>query len=199
MKIGAVLMAAGASERFGDADKLMAEIDGEPLIRRALAALEASSVADIVVVLPPDAEARRRACGVGRWRFATNGGDADGMAASLRTGLSGLNEDCAGALVALADMPLLSAALIDDLCAAFASCDGQAIVFPERPDGRQGHPVLWPRAFFAALSELKGDEGGKPVLLANRDAWHPVPIADEAAFFDVDTPADLSLAQKIRR
>ncbi|MFN0218519.1 MAG: NTP transferase domain-containing protein [Hyphomicrobium sp.] len=198
MKIGAALLAAGRSQRFGDDDKLLSVIGGQPLIRRAIAAFEASSVAEIVVVTPIDADRLMAAGGQGRWRYVANPDAEDGMATSLRVGLSALGEDCAGALVALADMPYCSAAMIDDLCAAFAQANGEAIVFPENPDGRQGHPVLWPRRLFGDLLKVQGDKGGKAILSANRDAWHPVPIADETAFFDVDTASDLDAARKLR-
>lgn len=194
MKIGAVLLAAGRSKRFGESDKLLALIDGVPLVRRALAALEASVASDIVVVTLPGADRLIEAAGRGRWRFIENGDADSGMASSLRVGLANIDAACAGALIALADMPMLSAAIVDDVCAAFANCNGEAIVFPESPDGRQGHPVLWPRAHFERLSALDGDQGGKSVLLAHREAWHPVPIAADAAFIDIDTPADLKSA-----
>ena len=58
MKIGAVLLAAGRSQRFGDGDKLLAEINGRPLISHALAALGDSSVADIAIVTSDTTDGR---------------------------------------------------------------------------------------------------------------------------------------------
>ncbi|MGQ0457136.1 MAG: nucleotidyltransferase family protein [Hyphomicrobium sp.] len=199
MKIAAILLAAGRSKRFGDADKLLAEIGGQPIIRCALDALDASSVAEIVVVTPEDSGPLIAAAGKGRWLYHANPDAVHGMGTSLRAGLAKISDDCSGALVALADMPYLSASLIDDLCAAFAQANAIAIVFPESPAGRQGHPVIWPRRLFSALSAVEGDQGGKAILKAHSDAWHPVPIADDAAFLDIDTLADLRDAKKFQR
>lgn len=191
MKITAIVLAAGRSSRFGTDDKLLALVDSKPLVRRVLEALDASSVSDIIVVTPPVPQGLVEGAGQGRWRFVANADAAAGLSTSLKAGLSEVDAEAAGAMIVLADMPFISAELIDGVCAAFSLCRGAAIVFPEAPDGRQGHPVLWPRQFFAALQALDGDQGGKSVLAANRDFWHALPVADDAIFCDIDTQDDL--------
>ena len=96
-----------------------------------------------------------------------------------------------GVLIVLGDMPAVSAALIGKLIAGFEAKDKRAIVFPVSADGRQGHPVLWPRALFPDLMSLSGDTGGKALIQAHRDLLSPIQIEDAAAFLDIDTPADL--------
>jgi molybdenum cofactor cytidylyltransferase len=191
MKISAVVLAAGSSRRFGGGDKLLANVSGKPLLRLVLEAFDASSISDIIVVTQPDAQKLMEGAGHGRWRFVSNQHAAEGMASSLRQGLSEIDDESAGAMIALADMPFISGALIDELCAAFAICRGAAIVFPESAEGRQGNPVIWPRHFFEELSALDGDQGGKSVLTANRDSWHPMPVSDDAPFRDIDIRDDL--------
>ena len=199
MKIAAIVLAAGQSSRFGDGNKLLANVGGVPLIKRVVSALSDSPVCDIILVTENGAGAGDiiKAAGDGRWRHLQNGRAADGMASSLIIGLDAVADDTDGALVALADMPYVSPALIETLCAAFTMCRGKAIVFPQRENGLQGHPVIWPRSFFSALQKLTGDQGGKSVLAAHREHCHPIPYSDDSAYFDVDTADDLSRARKL--
>lgn len=199
MNIGGIVLAAGRSSRFGDGHKLLASLDGVPLLRRAIAALDPSGeLDDIVVVLPPDGEALAASAGVGRWRYVTNQAAADGMASSLRCGLEALGANIDGALIALADMPFGTADVVNTLATQFRVSGGRTIVFPQNAAGRQGHPVIWPRALFDELKGLSGDHGGKSILMANRQLWSPVATATEDVFMDVDTIDDLRSAERFR-
>lgn len=191
MKITAILLAAGRSTRFEDGHKLLAEIDAVPLIRRAALALAHSSVDDIVLVTGTNAKEIAAAAGSGRWRHIENPSATEGLSSSLRLGLRSTVDTADGILVALADMPGVTAELINILCAAFTASEGQGIVFPASPDGRRGHPVIWPRPLFGALENVSGDTGGKALLASHRDLWRPVACDDPGAFTDIDTRADL--------
>lgn len=195
MTISAIVLAAGRSSRFEGGDKLLALVEGKPILRSALEALDASAVSDIIVVTKPGATQLKHCAGDGRWRYVENTDAAQGIASSLRAGLREVDPQSSGAMIALGDMPFISATLIDQLCAAFELCRGAAIVFPSAPDGRQGHPVVWPRRFFEALLALDGDQGGKSVLAANREFWHSVIVDDGAIFIDIDTEDDLRAAK----
>jgi len=58
-----ILLAAGTSSRYGDANKLLATIEGEPIVRRAARSLVQSEVEDTIVVLGHEAESVREAIG----------------------------------------------------------------------------------------------------------------------------------------
>lgn len=197
MKITAIVLAAGQSTRFDDGNKLLATVSGIPIVKRVVSVLSQSPVGDIILVTGVGADDVLKAVGDGDWRHTQNERATDGMASTLQAGLDAVAPDADGALIALADMPYLSPALIETLCAAFTMCQGKAIVFPQQDNGRQGHPVIWPRSFFADLQKLTGDQGGKSVLAANRDHCHPVPFSDDGAYFDIDTADDLSRARKL--
>lgn len=192
MKVGAIILAAGQSARFGDGNKLLAEIGGEPMIRRVALAVSASCIDEVVLVVSPSGGAIAKAAGEGRWRVVVAENASAGLSASLGSGLETLPADTSGALIALGDMPDVSTELTNKLVAAFAMCGGQSIVFPQDADGRQGNPVVWPRGLFARLQTLTGDAGGKSVLNAHTQLWHPVLTADAGAFRDVDTRQDLA-------
>lgn len=197
MKIAAVIVAAGRSSRFEGGNKLLADLDGVPLMRHATGAVKSARLADAVLVVPPDSAAIIEAAGEGPWTIAVNA-DPAGLASSIRTGVAALDATIDGALIVLADMPFVTPALIAQLCETFAAHDGERIVFPVTPGGRQSNPVLWPHALFPALRQLSGDKGGKALLDAHADMHAPVMLTDDAAAFDIDTQDDLERAKTER-
>lgn len=192
MQIAALVLAAGHSSRFKDGNKLMASIDGLPLVRRVLAAVEASAVTDILLVVAPEAQSVVEAAGPGRWRAVTNSEADKGLASSLRAGITALPPTTDGALVILADMPGVSTELIARVMAAFAAEGGSVIAYPADNTGRQGHPVLWPKCLFPELLALEGDTGGKILLQKHKAISHTVQVSGADAFIDIDTQADLA-------
>jgi molybdenum cofactor cytidylyltransferase len=188
--VAAIILAAGRSSRFEDGHKLLAQIDGTPIVRRVCTAVGASNVDAIVLVAPATDGAVSKAAGAGRWHLVENPDACDGLSASLRLGLANIPQHADGALVALADMPGINPALVNSLISAFSD-NKTAIVFPASNDGRHGHPVIWPKLLFPALARLSGDSGGRMILAERKDLWHPVPCEDDGAFVDIDTRADL--------
>ena len=116
---------------------------------------------------------------------------AEGMAASLRTGVAALAPQAEGVCVFLGDMPLVPMAL----CGALVAAAEQA-GYAARPrcDGRPGHPVAFTRAAFADLLALTGDQGATALLKARPEAVAYCDTADSGVLLDIDTPADLSRA-----
>ncbi|MGF1650225.1 MAG: NTP transferase domain-containing protein [Hyphomicrobiaceae bacterium] len=183
-----ILLAAGASRRFGDANKLLVDIDGIPLVQRVAQALaEGGLHRQLIVVLGHEASAIRSALTSVPATFVVNDDAAEGIGASIRCGITALPANAQGALIAQADTPALTSDLVARLIAAFEASGGQAIVHPATPDGRQGTPVVWPRALFAELAKLAGDRGGKPLLAHHPDKVVTV-ATDSATQVDLDTP-----------
>jgi molybdenum cofactor cytidylyltransferase len=193
--VAAVLLAAGASVRFGPDNKLVAEIDGRPLVRAVADAILGSEIAEVVVVTGADAALIERALGGLPVRFAHNPHWQDGMGSSIATGASALGDTIEAAFIVPGDMPLLTPGLLQSLIAAFDRHGGAPIVYPARPDGEQRNPVLWPRRFFPQLRAFSGPEGAKALLRTLLSESVAV-TGDPAAFADVDTPADLQQAMR---
>jgi len=191
MNIAAIVLAAGRSSRFEDGNKLLANFEGRPLIQHVMRNIADAPVDDIVLVTAPDGGKIIAAAGNGRWRPAVNRRAADGLSSSIQTGLANIDSEAAGALIVLADMPRMTTSLISGLCATFVASRGDGIAFPQTADGRQGNPVLWPRALFPELMSLSGDVGGKAVLARHSGLHCPVVVEGNAAFYDIDTKDDL--------
>lgn len=199
MRLAAIIVAAGRSSRFETGHKLLAEIADVPIVRYAAAAADASPVDDIVLVIAPDGQVISDAAGMGRWRTVINPQPENGLSSSIQAGLAAIEPAAYGVVIILADMPGVTSGLIAQLCTTFTDKGGANIVFPQTADGRQGNPVLWPRALLPELMALTGDTGGKPILAAHPELHAPVMIDSDAATFDIDTHADLANAISPKR
>ena len=189
------MLAGGAGTRFGGA-KLTAPWRGGALIDGALAAAFAAPARSVTVVTGADPEvgeaARTFAGRIGaadRLRLVHCEGHAEGMGATLRTGIAALPDDAAGAFVFLGDMPRVPASVLPKLAAALAA--GAPAAAPTF-QGQRGHPVLFSRSLFRDLLTLTGDEGARQVLRGLGERVALVEAPDAGVLFDVDQPADLA-------
>jgi molybdenum cofactor cytidylyltransferase len=189
--IAAIVLAAGRSTRMGEANKLLADIGGTPMVRGVVEAALASKARPILVVTGHQAASVRAALGGLDVTFVDNPDYAVGLSSSLKAGIRAVPGDCDGALVLLGDMPRITAAHLDNLIAAFRAEPGSVISVPTH-DGRRGNPVLWPRAHFAEMLQLEGDAGAKRLLAAHADDVREVDLGTDAIFADVDTPEALA-------
>lgn len=187
--VGAIVLAAGRSSRFEGGHKLLASTSGKPLIRHVLETMVASRAGQIVLVIAPGGEAVANAAGAGRWRTMANPGAEGGLSTSIRAGIAALDSNVNCALIVLADMPGITSDLIDRLIDAGRENAG-AIVHPVTADGRQGHPVLWPRDLFPRLLELEGDSGAKRLLKDHAARVVRIPAGNADPVTDIDTRRD---------
>ncbi len=187
--VAALVLAAGQSSRMGGANKLLAEVDGVPMLLRAVNAALASKAASVTVVLGHEADKAEALLAGRRVNLVRNPDYAQGMSTSLHAGIGALPAEAEAAVVLLADMPRVSAVHVDRLIDAFEA-KRPAIVVPQR-DGRRGNPILWPREFFAPMQAVSGDKGARGLLEENRQRIRSVEMDDDAIHADVDTPADL--------
>jgi molybdenum cofactor cytidylyltransferase len=190
--VAAIILAAGQSRRMGGPNKLLARFDGEPLVRQIVERALASKADPVIVVTGHRAKDIGDALAGLNLRMVHNPDFADGLATSLKAGLSAVPERASGALVLLADMPGVTSAIIDRLIDAFRSRPLPAIVLPTFA-GKRGNPVLWARAFFPELLSVSGDTGARHILALHEEAVERVEIG-EAAGLDVDTPEALAAA-----
>jgi molybdenum cofactor cytidylyltransferase len=190
--IAGVFLAAGQSKRFG-ADKLLYEFKGRPLVHHSLEACLASRLAKIFVVVPAEAAAFERAVGgapgdQAKITTVRNERPERGMTSSLREGLASLDPEYDGAMIVLADMPFVTARLINELIAKFEETNG--IVIPEC-DGELYHPRVIPRRLFSEFLRLKDDERGWAVIDKFSGDIVRVQIGEKTDYFDIDTARDL--------
>jgi molybdenum cofactor cytidylyltransferase len=193
-RLAAVVLAAGASSRFGDGNKLIAPIEGRALVRRAAEAMLAAGPYEVIVVTghePAPIEAALAGLSV---RSVHNAGWQAGLSSSIASGVAALGPHIDGAFIVPGDMPFLDPATIRELAATFENAPTPPIVYPATAAGEQRNPVLWPRRHFAELISLPGPDGAKQLLRSVKGSCAAVAVRSELMFTDVDTPADLDAA-----
>jgi molybdenum cofactor cytidylyltransferase len=189
-KVAGLVLAAGRSTRMGGPNKLTEEINGRPLVRIATEQVLASRAKPVIVVTGHQRERVEHALAGLPVTFVHNPNFAEGLSTSLKTGIAAISADADGAIVCLGDMPQVSAALIDRLIGAFDPARGALVVIPTL-DGKRGNPVLWSRRFFPDLLAVEGDVGARHLIAGYAEAVAEVPVDDQAALTDVDTPEAL--------
>lgn len=190
--VHAILLAAGGSRRMGAGNKLLAELSGKPLIRHAAEHLLAAGL-PVTVVTGHEAKAVEAALEGLPVSFAHAERWAEGLSRSLAAGLNALPGGCAGALIALGDMPFTTPAGLQRLLAAFDPGRERLIVVPSA-HGRRGNPVIFSRALFGALAGLSGDIGGRGIIAANPDATVEIEVPP-SELADIDTQEALEAAR----
>lgn len=188
MSLPILILAAGQSSRMRGTDKLMEEIDGVALLRRQIDA--ALAVSSQVYVTLPAADHRRAALLNGTHAvpiIVPNA--ADGMAISLRGGVAAL-PPCPPFMVVLADLAALTSDDLQTMNTARDNHPDHLIWRGATDQGKAGHPVLFDASLRPLFATLTGDTGGAPILKAHQDQTRLVPLPDNHALLDLDTPED---------
>lgn len=181
-----ILLAAGASKRFGS-DKLLHRLAaGTPVAASALANLRAA-IPHVIAVVRPGVPALENLLSEAGATVILCANADDGMGASLSAAVSA-SGDVAGWVIALADMPYIRPQTIEKISASLAA--GAPIVAPSFR-GERGHPVGLSARFRLQLEALRGDEGARSVLRENANLIELIETDDPGVCRDIDTPADL--------
>ena len=186
--IAAVVLAAGFSHRFGTENKLLAMLDGRPMLTHVLECVASLSLSIKIVVVRRDDGEVSSLIDTRLFDIVENSNAADGMGSSVSAGINACS-DVDGAMLMLGDMPFVQHATYLELLATFHEHSDKTIVAPTYK-GRRGHPVLLRRQHFADLKALDDDTGAKHIIAANAATFLAVPTEDSGILQDVDLPAD---------
>ncbi|HTX31412.1 MAG TPA: nucleotidyltransferase family protein [Solirubrobacteraceae bacterium] len=178
--IAGLILAAGEGTRFGPEPKLLAELDGRPLVEYAIRAqCGVAELERVAVVLGAHADELRSRVDFGRAEVVVCENWSDGQSASLRRGLSELH-DAAKVIVTLGDEPLITSELVARFV---AEAPGARAVY----NGRPGHPVVLGPDQIRRVMALDGDRGARDVL----GDGPKIELGEAKAGQDVDTKEDL--------
>jgi CTP:molybdopterin cytidylyltransferase MocA len=180
MQVAAVILAAGASTRFGS-PKQIARIGGATLLDAVARVAHQAGLHPVIAVVPPG--------------FAVpadvvpeiNDAPEEGMSRSLRLGLAAVPIEADAAVILLGDQPTVAVSSVRALTEA---ARGDRPVVASRANGRIGPPVLVMRDWFTLADAARGDEGLRSVLSADGHLVTAVEVGAHPP--DVDTPADLA-------
>lgn len=183
MALAAVVLAAGASRRFGS-DKRLHTVDGQPMLARTLS-IYRSVLADVGVVIRPNEPAVAALAAAACCRTIEAADAPLGLSRSLAAGVAAMRH-ADGLLVGLADMPFLRPETLRTLAATMRRLP-RRIVRPIHA-GTLGNPVGFPPSQYDALTQLQGDAGARDMLAGNADVV-TVPVDDAGVLRDVDRPS----------
>ena len=196
--IGGVILAAGKSQRMGPQNKLLAEVNGVPMIRQITCVMLEGGLSDLIVVTGHEHNQVAAALADLPVRCLYNANYQSGLATSVACGVRYHRARLHMAvLIALGDMPRVTSNLISTLLRGHVGLTDapNRITLPVR-DGKCGNPVIWGREFFDSLTALTGDAGGRTVFAKNKNAVNSLKWPDDSIHFDVDTPYALSQLRK---
>jgi molybdenum cofactor cytidylyltransferase len=182
-----LILAAGQSRRMRGADKMLEDIDGQPLIRRQAEVALAAGL-PVWVALPPDRPLRRAALRGLAVTLVEVPDAAKGLSFSIKAGNAAVPADMA-MILWLADLPEITREDLGRLARA-AQVAPTAIIRATTAAGRPGHPIVFPPALRTELAALKGDYGARDVLKQYSAATVFVPLPANRALTDLDTPED---------
>ncbi|WP_299748775.1 nucleotidyltransferase family protein [uncultured Tateyamaria sp.] len=184
-----LILAAGAASRMRGTDKLMQDVDSQPLLARQIQIAQAVST-DVRVALPPPPHLRYDLVAQTTAHPVTVKDAAQGMGASLRTIFATLGPQDTHAMLLLGDLPDITENDLRQVQQAIRTHPDALIWRGATEDGRGGHPIIFERTLFPAFAKLLGDDGGRDIVKQAGNKVHLVPLPGTRARLDLDTPED---------
>ena len=200
--ISAILLGAGESKRM-KVNKLSLPWGRETVFEHCFNTLLRSRVKEVVVVLNKQNEGMKRqfekrsASTTKKVKVTLNPYYKRGMSTSIHEGLHVMDPRSDGILISLGDQPFLKTRTIDVLLRAFHQGKGKILVPSFR--GMKGHPVIFHRKYEKELLKLRGDTGGKPILLKHSKQIKTIPVRSVGVIKDIDTREEYQKALRMRR
>lgn len=188
-RFSAILLAAGSSKRLPNQNKLLKPLNGRPLLLHVIETVKRLGLTSPVIVTGHEAENIEAAVAGSGVKTVRNETPEQGMASSLRKGLSAIPQDAEGFFIVLGDMPFIEPEDYRLLAEAFVSASGDPICVPVF-EGRRGHPVLFASTYIPALESLKGDVGARSLLREYSQAVIEVPCPSARILHDFDELSD---------
>lgn len=182
-----LVLAAGASTRLGQPKQLV-RIGGRPVLHAVVSNATALAGHAVTVILGAHAGELSRLLGHSPASVIVNRHWEEGMASSIRCGMSALPAACEAVLILLGDQVAVTAEDLKRLAGAWK--DQEGVIAASTYDQHLGVPAIFPRVCFSELSELRGDHGARRILERNNYRVVRVPMPNAAV--DLDTPEDLA-------
>jgi molybdenum cofactor cytidylyltransferase len=181
---------------MGKAKQLLS-LGESTVLAQTLAHVRSASLHEIVLVLGGSAEAIRRQLPFPQeLKVVVNQAFKQGIASSLRAGLSAVDPNSDAALIILGDQPFIRPQTLDRIVEEYRRSRAQ-IVIPMH-QGRRGNPVLLDRSVFAEVMALEGDVGSRAIFANHLDGIVNVEVEDAGILLDLDDPADFERLKTIK-
>src|SRR5271169_5565751 len=189
-QVGAIVLAAGRSTRMGEAKQLL-RLGESTVLGQTLENVRGAGVDEIVLVLGFSAQTIREQLPISvteGLKIVVNQAYEQGMASSLREGISALDPQTEAALVVLADQPFIRPETLNRLIEEHRRTHAQ-IVIPMYK-GFRGNPVLLDRSVFPEVMALDGDIGCRAIFGSHLEGIVKVEVGDVGILLDLDSKED---------
>ena len=198
-RVGAIILAAGRSTRMGEAKQLL-RLGENSVLGKTLENVRTAGVDEIVLVLGFSAETIRQQLPISvidGLKIVVNQDYEQGMASSLREGLSALDPQTDAALIVLADQPFVRPETLDQIIDRHR-CSNAQIVIPLYK-GFRGNPVLLDRSVFPEVMALDGDVGCRAIFGSHSEGIVKVEVNDVGILLDIDNKDDYERLRRFRQ
>jgi len=185
-----IILAAGKSTRMEGHNKLLAKVQGKPMIRRVVEAALNSKVDENIVVLGWEENKVREALADLPCRLIVNREFEKGQSSSLKAGLKEVDPETRAVLVLPGDIAKIESMSINKVVDSYISDDGTILVAAH--NGKHGHPILLDRKLFTDIAQITEETYGlKSVIKKHESEIRLVEVDTDNVLRDVDTPTDL--------
>jgi len=187
-RLAVLILAAGESRRFGSC-KLLADIDGKPMLQHSIELAQSTDAGFIRVVTGcwhQEIKQAQAAGNITATEVIYNANWRQGLGSSIAAGIAQIASRCDEALLLLADQPRVSSEDLEKL----THRPSKQKIACARYSNTLGPPAIFPAQYFPDLQKLSGDKGAKALLSASTTADCQIDIASAA--FDIDRPTDLA-------
>lgn len=193
-KISAIVCAAGLSTRMEKNNKLLMDIEGQPMIYHCVEQLRQSHLSEIIVVTGHEKEKMNKCLEPfeNDIKIIFNERFREGQTSTIQTGVAACSPQLDAIMVCLADMPLLSASHVGELIRFFnkMSFEHEEVICRPRVLGQVGHPVVLHHSFVKEINSCTDPTGCKSVLQSNSGHLYFFESEDMAYVSDIDNFRD---------
>ncbi|MEO6915113.1 MAG: nucleotidyltransferase family protein [Chitinophagaceae bacterium] len=194
--ISAIVLAAGLSTRMGEQNKLLLELDGQPIIRIVASRLIGAEPGEVIVVLGHDSERIKAALAGLNLIFIRNEKFTEGMTTSIQAGISLATGD--GYMICLSDMYAIEISEYKFMATFFAkerALDPRCICIPVFEESR-GNPVIFSKHYREKILKHDEPEGCRKIVTDNKAHLRKLAMTNAHILQDLDYPEDYTHIQK---
>ena len=185
-----IVLAAGKSTRMRGKNKLLADVEGVPMIRRVVEAALQSKVDEVIVVLGWEAERVRQVLAGLPCNTILNLGFENGQSSSVRIGLKAVSEATRAVLVLPGDVASIDPRSINMVIDEYNAHKGLIVVAGH--NGETGHPILFDHNLFHEIEQINEESYGlKSVVQHHGEEVRIVEVGTANVLRDIDTPDEL--------
>lgn len=188
-RIAAIVLAAGVGARCGR-NKLLADINGEPIFLKALQAAVKSKASPVFLITGYQAEQMEEYLDKIDVNVIYNSGFRSGIKTSIAMGIKSVPSFCDGAILIPADMPNISINHINNMIKSFKKDKSKQVIM-SMYEGKKINPIIWSKELYEFADIVPENADLRPVFVEFADYTSTIEIKDKKEALDITYPLDL--------